>query len=181
MLDIGTGTGRMLELFAPVSRHAIGLDANRDMLNVARANLDAAGIDHAEVRFGDIFNLPFGRDQFELIIIHQVLHYLDDPAGAIAEAVRALAPSGLLVVVDFATHDQEFLREQHAHVRLGFDNETVSGWFAHADVQQQPPIAVRGEDIDEQDAPLTVMLWPVRDTRILIADEDISTQQEELA
>jgi len=181
MLDIGTGTGRMLELFAPFSRQAIGLDANRDMLNVARANLDAAGIDHAEVRFGDIYNLPFGKNQFDLIIIHQVLHFLDEPVAAIAEAIRALAPSGLLVVVDFAPHDQEFLRDQHQHMRLGFDNETVATWFTNADVEQMTPIAVRSEEGAHDSAPLTVMLWPVRDTRMLIAEQNTPTLKQELA
>ncbi|HMQ58289.1 MAG TPA: metalloregulator ArsR/SmtB family transcription factor, partial [Rhizobiaceae bacterium] len=105
LLDIGTGTGRMLEMLAPLYRHGIGIDTNRDMLNVARANLDRAGIGHAHVSYGDAFSLPVGRDEYDLVIIHQVLHYLDEPDAVIGEAARALRPGGRLLIVDFAPHD----------------------------------------------------------------------------
>ena len=174
-LDIGTGTGRMLEVFAPHCRSAVGIDSNREMLNIARSNLDAAGIGHAEVRLGDGYNLALGRDRFDLIIIHQVLHYLDDPFAAINEARRALAPSGKLLIVDFAPHDHEFLRDQHQHQRLGFDNETVARWFDTLDLEAGDPVVIDAQ-LDAAGATgapssLTVMIWSGTDTRILVADE----------
>jgi len=171
MLDIGTGTGRMLELFAPRCRSAVGIDTNRNMLNVARANLDAADLSHAEVRLGDVANMPVARDAFDLVTIHQVLHFLDDPAAAVAQAARSLAPGGRLVIVDFAPHDLEFLREEHQHLRLGFDTATVNGWFEAAglDNARAEALAVDGGKAEGQ---LTVMIWAADDPRVQIADDN---------
>jgi len=171
LLDIGTGTGRMLELFAPRCRSAVGIDTNRNMLNVARANLDAADLAHAEVRLGDVANMPVARDAFDLVTIHQVLHFLDDPAAAVAQAARSLAPGGRLVIVDFAPHDLEFLREEHQHLRLGFDTATGNGWFVAAglDNARAEALAVDGGKAEGQ---LTVMIWAADDPRIQIADDN---------
>ncbi len=128
MLDLGTGTGRLLELFASLYRRGIGIDMSRDMLSVARANLEKQGIVHAQVRQGDILNPPVERDHFDLVTVHQVLHFLEEPLAAIREASRALCASGRLVIVDFASHSIEALREKHAHVRLGFSDEQIRNW-----------------------------------------------------
>jgi len=168
MLDLGTGTGRLLEIFAPLYRRGIGIDMSREMLSVARANLDRAGVSNAQVRQGDIFAPPVERDAFDLVTIHQVLHYLDDPGRAIAEAARLLRPSGRLVIVDFAPHALEFLRDEHAHQRLGFSDRQIADWLAEAGLdleasQEAEPRAGTG-------ARLTVKLWLGRDRRMLIAD-----------
>ena len=84
------------------------------------------------MRQGDIFAPPVERDAFDLVTIHQVLHYLDDPALAIREAARLLRPAGRLVIVDFAPHALEFLRDEHAHLRLGFSDRQIAEWFAEA-------------------------------------------------
>src|SRR5690606_7013837 len=99
MLDLGTGTGRMLELFAGLYQRGVGIDMSREMLAVARANLDRAGVTHAQVRQGDVYALPVERQSFDLVTIHQVLHYLDDPGRAIREAARALRPGGRLAII----------------------------------------------------------------------------------
>ena len=99
------------------------------MLAVARANLDRAGIANAQVRLGDIYHLPFARNSFDVVTIHQVLHYLDDPERALAEAARVLRPGGRLLIVDFAPHELEFLRERHAHRRLGFSHAAMRQWI----------------------------------------------------
>ena len=129
LLDLGTGTGRMLELFGPHIERGLGIDMSLDMLAVARARLERAGLRHCSVRQGDIYDLPVPKDSFDVVIIHQVLHFLDDGARAIREAARVLRPGGRLLVVDFAPHDLEFLREQHAHRRLGFAAETIAQWM----------------------------------------------------
>lgn len=165
MLDIGTGTGRMLELFAPYYRTAVGIDASREMLGVARANLEAAGVENVEVRLGDIYNMPVERNAYDLIIIHQVLHFLDDPALALHEAARSLAPSGKLVVVDFAPHEKEFLREEHQHQRLGFDTATVHAWLEDEGLRPAAATALKSD----QGEALTVMIWMAQDARIEIA------------
>jgi DNA-binding transcriptional ArsR family regulator len=121
LLDLGTGTGRMLEMFAPDIERGIGLDLSLDMLALARARLDRAGLRHCTVRQGDIYDLALPRDSFDVVIIHQVLHFLDDSARAIREAARVLRPGGRILVVDFAPHDLEFLRDDHAHRRRSCD------------------------------------------------------------
>ncbi|WP_182084704.1 metalloregulator ArsR/SmtB family transcription factor [Aureimonas sp. ME7] len=124
-LDVGTGTGRMLELFAGCCDRSVGIDASREMLSIARAKLDAAGLSRASVRQGDVYRLPVPRGSFDLVTLHQVLHYLDDPASAVREGAAALRDGGRLAVVDFAPHDLEFLRTEHAHLRLGFSETAL--------------------------------------------------------
>jgi SAM-dependent methyltransferase len=137
------------------------------MLAVARANLNRAGISDAQVRLAEIRNLPFSENSFDLITIHQVLHYIDDPEHAVAEAARVLRPGGRLLVVDFAPHDLEFLREGHAHRRLGFSRQTMSQWLEGPGLSVEtvldlapPHGAAKG---------LTVTLWLARDRRIQMA------------
>ncbi len=134
-LDVGTGTGRLLELLAPHCERALGIDASREMLGIARAKLDAAGLRNATVRQADVYRLPVPRRSFDLVALHHVLHYLQDPAAAIREAAGALSPGGRLVLVDFAPHDLEFLRAEHAHLRLGFSPEVLSGYLAGAGLE----------------------------------------------
>ncbi|MBM6595882.1 ArsR/SmtB family transcription factor [Microvirga pudoricolor] len=165
LLDLGTGTGRMLQLLAPGASRVVGLDASHAMLSVARANLEKAGLSRIELRQGDIYAPPFPRDTFDLVIVHQVLHYLDDPARALREAARLVAPGGRILVVDFAPHRLEFLRETQAHRRLGFAADQVASWFGEAGLDCTltkniaPPS--RGED------QLTVSLWLGQDRRVM--------------
>jgi ArsR family transcriptional regulator len=174
MLDLGTGTGRLLEIFAPLYRRGVGIDMSREMLAVARANLDKAGIANAQVRQGDIFSPPVERDSYDLVTMHQVLHYLDDPARAIGEAARLLRPSGRLVIVDFAPHALEFLRDEHAHLRLGFSDRHIAEWFSEAglDLEESQDFEPSGD----AGAKLTVKLWLGRDRRMLIADPSRDAQ-----
>jgi ubiquinone/menaquinone biosynthesis C-methylase UbiE/DNA-binding transcriptional ArsR family regulator len=165
LLDLGTGTGRMLELFGGDIERGLGLDLSLDMLALARARLDRAGLKHCSVRHGDIYDLALPRDSFDAVIIHQVLHFLDDSARAIAEAARVLRPGGRLLVIDFAPHDLEFLREEHAHRRLGFAAETVTQWLEGAGLdvlrQETLPPGPQGK--------IAVSLWLARDPRIVLA------------
>jgi ArsR family transcriptional regulator len=151
LVDIGTGTGRMIELFGSRASHAIGIDRSSDMLRVARVKLEAAGI-ASSLRQGDMYALPLGDQSADTILIHQVLHYAHSPAAAIAEAARVLAPGGTLLVVDFAAHEREELRERDAHIRLGFEDEAMAGWFTSAGLQVDQVRHLEGGE-------LTVTLW----------------------
>ena len=131
-IDLGAGTGRMLEIFADHYRAGVGYDLSHEMLAIARANLERAGVAHAQLRHGDLFSLPLEPHSADVVCIHQVLHFLAEPAAAVGEAARLLKPGGRLIISDFAPHALEFLRDEHAHRRLGFADDEVRGWCAEA-------------------------------------------------
>jgi ubiquinone/menaquinone biosynthesis C-methylase UbiE len=158
LLDAGTGTGRMLELLSPYVKRAIGVDVSGEMLAIARDRLTRAHVTHAQVRLGDVYRLPFASGStlsgFDAVLFHQVLHYLDDPAAAVAEAARVMRAGGRLLIADFAPHELEFLRSDFAHRRLGFADREVQGWFQAAGLK---PLA--NEAIAAGKNKLTVKLW----------------------
>ncbi|NYT28945.1 metalloregulator ArsR/SmtB family transcription factor [Rhizobium sp. WYCCWR 11128] len=169
LLDLGTGTGRILELLSGLYRRATGVDASRDMLSVARANLDKSRITKATVRHADILNLPFEAQDFDLVTIHQVLHFFDQPEIAIAEAARMLRPGGRLVVIDLAPHTLEYLRDEHAHVRLGFSHQAMSDWLRKAGLDVEQVVDLHPGQQSGQG--LTVTVWLARDPRRLMASQ----------
>lgn len=169
LLDLGTGTGRILEMFGPRLERGLGVDLSLDMLLLARARIERAGLRHCSVRQGDIYDLELPAGSFDVVIIHQVLHFLDDGARAIREAARVLAPGGRLLVIDFAPHDLEFLREEHAHRRLGFAAETVSQWMAAAGLDVTMHRSLSPEP--GTDGKIAVSLWLARDPRARIAND----------
>lgn len=152
LLDIGTGTGRMLELLAPQADGAIGIDRSSEMLRLARVRLDEAGVRGANLRQGDMYALPLTDRSQDSIILHQVLHYAQQPGAAIAEASRVLRAGGRLLVIDFASHQREELREKDAHLRLGFADDAIRGWFAAAGIELDRVERLEGGE-------LTVILW----------------------
>ena len=152
LIDIGTGTGRMLELFGPDAQSAVGVDRSPEMLRLARVKLAEAGLAGAELRQGDMYALPLASGSADTIIIHQVLHYAQHPAAAVAEAARLLAPGGRLLIVDFAPHEREELRVRDAHVRLGFADDAVVKWMAETGLDGRVVGHLEG-------GALTVTLW----------------------
>ncbi|MGE0253302.1 MAG: ArsR/SmtB family transcription factor [Alphaproteobacteria bacterium] len=152
LLDIGTGTGRMLHLLSGQAAELVGLDNSREMLAVARASLDREGLRNGVLRQGDMYRLPWEDGAFDVAVLHMVLHYAVEPEAAIAEAARVLAPGGRLVVADFAPHALEELREVHAHRRLGFADGEVEGWCRQAGLVPREILHLPGE-------PLTVTIW----------------------
>lgn len=152
LLDVGTGTGRMIELLAPRALSATGIDRSPEMLRVARGKLEAADLGMCQVRQGDMYALPQDDLSIDTVVIHQVLHYAENPAAAVAEAARVLSPGGRLLIVDFAPHELEELRANHAHLRLGFADETMTGWMVAAGLVARPLEHLAGGQ-------LTVGLW----------------------
>ena len=154
VVDLGTGSGRMLTLFGRRAKMSVGLDLSQNMLNIARANASKAGLDKVELRHGDIFATRLPAESADLVIGHQVLHYLADPAAAAAEAARLVMPGGRLVIVDFAPHAFEHMREAHQHRRLGFADSEIAGWLTEAGLKTSAPIALPPESEG-----LTVTIW----------------------
>jgi ArsR family transcriptional regulator len=157
-VDLGTGTGRTLELFADRFRRGLGIDVNQTMLAYARAKLTANGQANAQVRHGDIYALSLADRQADAVVMHQVLHFLSDPSLAIREAARVLAPGGKLLIVDFAPHTLEFLRTREAHERLGFSHEQIAGWLKEAGLVPKSARDLRHDPADSDDI-LTVTIW----------------------
>jgi len=159
LLDVGTGTGRMAELFAPRAARVVALDKSPEMLRVARARLDgslgASGAGAIDLVQGDFTALPFDGATFDTVLFHQVLHYAQEPAQVLAEAARVTRPGGRVAIVDFAAHDREELRERHAHARLGFADEQMLGFLAEAGFAGEAVRALAGQ-------PLTVKIWTAR-------------------
>jgi ubiquinone/menaquinone biosynthesis C-methylase UbiE len=170
LLDLGTGTGRMLELFGPEIERGLGIDLSHDMLALARSRLNRVELRHCSVRQGDVYDLALPKNSFDVVIIHQVLHFLDDGARAIREAARVLRPSGRMLVVDFAPHDLEFLRKEHAHRRLGFAPETISQWMIAAGLD----IAAQTTLPPGPNGKIAVSLWLGRDPRLAIAAQEVA-------
>ena len=154
VVDLGTGSGRMLTLLGKQARMSVGLDLSHNMLNIARANVTKAGLDKVELRHGDIFATRLPAQSADRVLVHQVLHYLADPAAAVAEAARLVAPGGRLLIVDFAPHQIEQLREEHQHRRLGFADEEMRRWLSEAGLTPAAPI-ILPPDTDG----LTVCIW----------------------
>lgn len=164
LIDLGTGTGRILELFSDRYERAVGFDVNQSMLAYARAKLSQAGLDNAQVRQGDIYNLTLEANEADAVVMHQVMHFLSDPAAALSEAARVIKPGGRLLIVDFAPHQVEFLRESHAHERLGFSTEQVTDWLEESGLRltgcrELTPKEPGGDR-------LTVMLWLAENTAL---------------
>lgn len=161
VLDLGTGTGRMLQLLGPKVSKGVGIDSSPKMLAIARANLEQAGLRHCTVRHGDIADLGYGDASFDLVIIHQVLHLVDDPQRVIDEAARVLSAGGTMLVVDFAPHDHEFLRTSQAHRRLGFSRDVIAGWMNEAGLRHGDHETLVAERADG----ISISLWTARDRR----------------
>lgn len=163
LLDLGTGTGRMLELLADKYRRGIGVDSSREMLGVARAKLTSANIGHAHIRMGDIADLDEHAETADLIIVHQVLHYFDDPGKTLKAARKALRTGGEMMIVDFAPHELEFLRTDHAHRRLGLSATQMETWARAAGL-----LVTEFKDFPSENGPdnLTVCLWTLKDAGV---------------
>ncbi len=155
LLDIGTGTGRIIELLADKADRAIGVDRSPEMLRLARARLSQAGRSNWELQQADVGSLPFQPTSFDTLVIHQVLHFLPAPEVAIASAAGLLRTDGQLLIVDFAPHDHEELRDAHAHTRLGFSDEQIIQWLHQAGMEIAETRALSGGD-------LSVKLWRAR-------------------
>jgi ArsR family transcriptional regulator len=155
LLDIGTGTGRIAELFADKADRVVALDKNLEMLRVARAKLQHLPASSVELVQGDFADLPFADASFDTVILHQVLHFAADPAPALAEAARVLRGGGRIAIVDFASHDHEELRTRHQHVRLGFSDRQMAELLKGAGFIASAPTALEG-------GALVVKIWTAK-------------------
>ncbi|MBX9575162.1 MAG: metalloregulator ArsR/SmtB family transcription factor [Caulobacteraceae bacterium] len=164
MVDLGTGSGRMLTLLGRTAKTAIGLDLSQNMLNIARANVAKAGIDRVELRHGDVFATRLPDRTADLVVMHQVLHYLTDPAAAVAEAARLVRSGGRLLIVDFAPHALEHMRDEHQHRRLGFDDLEMRRWLTAGSLEAVPATVLPPDREG-----LTVCIWTAR----RLAEEEV--------
>jgi SAM-dependent methyltransferase len=167
LLDIGTGTGRLLELAADRVGRATGVDASREMLALARARLAERGLaERCAVRQADMYRLPFADASFDVVALQMVLHYAEDPAAAIAEAARVLHPEGLLVIVDLAAHERAEVMRRHAHRWPGFDDAAIAGWLGAAGCTPRGATGVAG--------PLSLRIWPAQRTAALAISSPVT-------
>ncbi len=156
LLDIGTGTGRILEILAPHVARGEGIDLSKGMLAVARSNIESSGLTNIHVRKGNMYNLPVEDSSVDLVVVHMVLHYSDDPQEAIREAARVMRPKGRVIVIDFAAHSEEKLRSEFNHHRLGYSDSEIRQCFKTAGLTASTKIEqLVGE-------PLTVKFWQAR-------------------
>jgi ArsR family transcriptional regulator len=151
LLDIGTGTGRVLELLASRISQGIGVDASKAMLALARARLGRQGLGHCSVRLADMYRLPFPDASFDLAVLQMVLHYAEDPPGVLAETARVLRPSGRLIIIDLAAHGREELLARFAHRWPGFGDDAMKALLAGVGLQSEAALAI--------DAALGIRLW----------------------
>lgn len=158
LLDIGTGTGRVLELLAPRIRHGVGIDASKAMLALARARLARPGLGHCSVRLADMYRLPFPDAGFDLGVMQMVLHYAENPPGALSEVARVLRPGARLIVIDLAEHRRDELQARLAHRWPGFSDEAMQALLLGAGMQPGAPVTIEG--------PLSVRLWPATAARV---------------
>ena len=172
LLDIGTGTGHVLQLVASRIGYGLGIDVAQDMLKVARANLDRREARNCQVRHGDMYQLPLPDASFSAITFHQVLHFADDPFAALAEARRVLAPDGRIIVVDLARHEREELRSDRQHRRLGFSDQEMSQWLGELGLTPEAPVRLPGKE-------LTVVLWSARLSDAQVLSFPIPTSRSE--
>ena len=155
LVDLGTGTGRMLTLLGPQAEQALGLDQSQQMLNIARSHVVAQDLSRCELRHGDILSTRLADGSADVVVVHQVLHYLSDPAAAVKEAARIVGPGGRLIIADFAPHQLEYLREQHQHRRLGFAEPEIARWLDDAGLEVLKSTTLPATRKDG----LTVKIW----------------------
>ncbi|MEO0411855.1 MAG: metalloregulator ArsR/SmtB family transcription factor [Pseudomonadota bacterium] len=163
LLDIGTGTGRLLEVFAPKVADGLGIDSNMQMLKIARARLSPNALGHCSVQAGDMYGLDLPDASRNIVILHQVLHFADSPKAVLSEAARVLAPGGCLLIADYAPHTHEVLREKHAHRRLGFSKQDIIRWCSAA--------GLKPSHVERVDGPeLKIDVWAARHSAALASD-----------
>lgn len=152
LLDIGTGTGRMLQLFGPSADQAVAVDKSPEMLRLARAKLPEKGSGKYELLIGDFYALPLEDRASDTVLLHQVLHYAQQPELVIEEAARVLDGGGRLLIADFTPHEREELRVENAHARLGFSDDQMHRWFDQAGFDLEDERTLAGGE-------LTMKLW----------------------
>lgn len=159
LVDIGTGTGRILEVAADRIERGTGIDLSREMLNLARSRLDQLGHRHCSVVHTSAYDLGLEPDSVDVAVMHHVLHFLDDPPAAVDQAARVLAPGGSLIVVDFASHNQEYFRDRHQHRYLGFDEDTVIRWCRRVGLDASVAHRLTRDHVPDADDALTTVIW----------------------
>ena len=152
LIDIGTGTGRLLELLAPRISQGLGVDASKQMLALARSRLSRADLAHCAVRLADMYRLPLFDAGYDVALLHMVLHHAESPESVLAEVVRVLRPGGTLIVVDLAVHERIDVTERLAHRWPGFSDETMHQLLIGAGLSLGERIAVPGN--------MQMILWP---------------------
>jgi ArsR family transcriptional regulator len=166
LLDVGTGTGRVLELLAPRVRQALGVDASKAMLALARSRLSGPNFTHCAVRLADMYRLPLLDSSFDIVVLQMVLHHAEDPAGAVLEATRVLVPGGRLLVIDLAPHERTDLTGKLAHRWSGFSDDAMNRILTDAGMEGRDPLAISG--------PLPIRIWPAVRTA---ATSTVSTRE----
>jgi ubiquinone/menaquinone biosynthesis C-methylase UbiE len=152
--DIGTGTGVLALELARAGLRVVAVDHSARMLDAARAKLGRDPGLEIDLRLGDASSLPLADGEVDAAFAHMVLQYLASPVDALREMARVVAPGGSVVVIDFVSHDREWMRQELGVLRLGFSAEEIASSFVSVGLQE-PRIEIQAPASRTADLPET--------------------------
>jgi ubiquinone/menaquinone biosynthesis C-methylase UbiE len=132
VLDLGTGTGFVACGLAPRVAWVIAVDHAPAILAVARENIRALQRTNVELREGDFAEIPLDGDFVDAAVANMVLHHAESPGAVIEEMARVTRPGGWVAITDEVEHSYQWMREEHADLWLGFNEDQIAGFFAAA-------------------------------------------------
>ncbi|PLY03659.1 MAG: ArsR family transcriptional regulator [Desulfuromonas sp.] len=146
VVDVGVGTGRLLNDLSNSARYVVGIDQSSAMLDEARARVNAGQLDNVELRLGELTHLPVADGYADCVILNMVLHHAANPQDSLNELCRVLKPGGKLIVADLIRHDMEWFQVQMADQWMGFERREMDRWLDAAGFRAGPYVQIKIDD-----------------------------------